>query len=43
MTDKLIQAAQQALEALENMCDAQSNPDRRNFPTIHQIYMREKA
>ena len=24
-----------ALEELENMCDAQSNPDRRNFPTIH--------
>jgi hypothetical protein len=29
------EALKLALEALENMCDTQSNPDRRNFPTIH--------
>ena len=35
MTDK--EVMQLALEALENMCDAQSNPGRRSFPTIHDF------
>ena len=37
------EALKLALEALENMCDAQSNPDRRNFPTIHDYGKAQRA
>jgi ribosomal protein L32 len=36
-------AAQQALEALENALDAQSNPARREFPTIHDFGQMRRA
>ena len=32
-----IEAMKQALQALENAIDAQSNPERRDFPTIHDF------
>ena len=37
------EALKLALEALENMCNAQSNPDRRNFPTIHDYGKAKRA
>jgi hypothetical protein len=37
------EALKLALEALENMCDTQSNPDRRNFPTIHDYGKAQRA
>jgi hypothetical protein len=37
------EALKLALEALENMCNAQSNPDRRNFPTIHDYGKAQRA
>lgn len=37
------EALKLALEALEDMCDAQSNPDRRNFPTIHDYGKAQRA
>jgi hypothetical protein len=37
------EALKLALDALENMCDAQSNPDRQNFPTIHDYGKAQRA
>jgi hypothetical protein len=37
------EALKMALEALGNMCDAQSNPSRRNFPTIHDFGLAGRA
>jgi hypothetical protein len=39
----LREAAQAALDALDNMTDAQSNPARREFPTIHDFGKSRRA
>ena len=43
MQEPVREALKLGLEALENMCNAQSNPDRRNFPTIHDYGKAKRA